>query len=82
MSFTYDAKRIWISNDGLGPRRNRFCAFAQPVAVAACYMILIIFVGGFYNFTKYCILIGCSLHTKSDIMQDDVNCPITLSWKR
>ena len=31
---------------------------------------------------NYCILIGCSLHTKSDIMQDDVNCPITLSWKR
>ena len=28
---------------------------------------------------KYCILIGCSLHTKSDIMQDDVNCPITLA---
>ena len=51
MSFTYDAKRIWISNDGLGPRPNRFCAFAQPVAVAACYMILIIFVGGFYNYT-------------------------------
>ena len=52
MSFTYDAKRIWISNDGLGPRPNRFCAFAQPVAVAACYMILIIFVGGFYNYTE------------------------------
>ena len=31
---------------------------------------------------NYCILVGCSLHTKSDIMQDDVNCPITLSWKR
>ena len=37
---------------------------------------------------KYCILIGCSLHTKSDIMQDDVNWPITLScvaaifWKQ
>ena len=31
---------------------------------------------------KYCILIGCSLPPKSDIMQDDVNCPISLSWKR
>ena len=28
---------------------------------------------------KYCILIGCSLSPKSDIMQDDVNCPISLS---
>ena len=28
---------------------------------------------------KYCILIGCSLTSKSDIMQDDVNCPISLS---
>ena len=28
---------------------------------------------------KYCILIGCSLPPKSDIMQDDVNCPISLS---
>ena len=31
---------------------------------------------------KYCILIGCSLPPESDIMQDDVNCPISLSWKR
>ena len=28
---------------------------------------------------KYCILIGCSLPPKSDIIQDDVNCPISLS---
>ena len=28
---------------------------------------------------KHCILIGCSLPPKSDIMQDDVNYPISLS---
>ena len=37
---------------------------------------------------KYYVLIGCSLHPKSDIMQDDVTWPITLScvaasvWKQ
>ena len=36
----------------LGPRHNRFRAFAQPVAVAACYMILSIFVRGFYNYAE------------------------------
>ena len=77
MSFTYDAKRIWISNDGLGPRPNRFCAFAQPVAVAACHMILIIFVRGFYNYTKLCtnwrqfVKIESSANTFGDCKQTE-----------
>ena len=44
--------------------------------------IMIQYPGLLFPMSNYCILIGCSLHTKSDIMQDDVNCPITLSWKR
>ena len=41
--------------------------------------IIIQYPGLLFPILKYCIWIGCSLPPKSDIIQDDVNCPISLS---